>query len=223
MEGARMDTIANRIRQGMEIRNMKQVDIIERTGINKGALSSYISGKYAPKQNNIYKIAQALDVNEAWLMGHDVPMERKKSEINTSNVTPINIPTDTITIKVYGSVPAGQPIEALEDIIGYEEIPVAWTRFGKEFIALVVKGDSMYPKYFEGDTVIIEVTPDCNNGQDAVVYVNGYDATLKEVHKNDDGSITLKPFNPEYPPKTYQPGKDGVTILGVVKELRRKM
>lgn len=218
-----MDTIANRIRQGMEIRNMKQVDIIERTGINKGALSSYISGKYAPKQNNIYKIAQALDVNEAWLMGHDVPMERKKSEINTSNVEKIPMDSDTLTIKVYGSVPAGKPIEAVEDVIGYEEIPAAWARFGKEFIALVVKGDSMYPKYFEGDTVIIEVTPDCNNGQDAVVYVNGYDATLKEVHKNDDGSITLKPFNREYPEKTYQPGKDGVTILGVVKELRRKM
>ncbi len=134
-----------------------------------------------------------------------------------TNVEKIPLDTDTITVKVYGSVPAGQPIEAIEDVIGYEEIPAAWTRFGKEFIALVVKGDSMYPKYFEGDTVIIEVTPDCNNGQDAVVYVNGYDATLKEVHKNDDGSITLKPYNPEYPPKTYQPGKDGVTILGVVE------
>lgn len=72
-----METISERIVEGMAIRKMKQVDIIEKTGINKGALSSYISGKYEPKQTNIYKIAKALDVNEAWLMGHDVPMERK--------------------------------------------------------------------------------------------------------------------------------------------------
>lgn len=75
-----MKSISERIVEGMSIRNMKQVDIIEATGINKGALSSYISGKYEPKQTNIYKIAKALDVNEAWLMGHDVPMERKSKD-----------------------------------------------------------------------------------------------------------------------------------------------
>ena len=59
---------------------MKQVDIIERTGINKGALSSYLSGRYLPKQDNIYKLAKALDVNPAWLMGLDVPMEMPQGQ-----------------------------------------------------------------------------------------------------------------------------------------------
>ncbi len=82
----------------------------------------------------------------------------------------------------------------------------------------------MYPKYFEGDIVIIELTPDCDSGKDAVVYINGYDATLKEVHKEKDGWITLKPLNPEYPPKNYKSDLDNyVTILGIVKELRRKV
>lgn len=76
-----MKTIAERIKEGMSIRNMKQIDIIEKTGINKGALSSYISGKYNPKQNNIYLIAKALDVNESWLMGFDVPMERTSRQV----------------------------------------------------------------------------------------------------------------------------------------------
>ena len=75
-----MDSIANRIREGMEMRNLRQADIVEKTGINKGALSSYISGRYKPKQTNIYLIAKALDVNEAWLMGADVSPER------TSNI-----------------------------------------------------------------------------------------------------------------------------------------
>lgn len=71
-----MATISERIVEGMELRHLRQADIIERTGINKGALSSYIAGRYKPKQNNIYLLAKALDVNEAWLMGADVPKER---------------------------------------------------------------------------------------------------------------------------------------------------
>ena len=88
-----MKSISERIIEGMTIRNMKQVDIIEKTGINKGALSSYISGKYEPKQTNIYLIAKALNVSEAWLMGHDVPMDRKIPNIHFDdkvNNTPYN-------------------------------------------------------------------------------------------------------------------------------------
>lgn len=71
-----MSTASERIKEGMALRGLKQVDLVERTGISKGALSSYISGRYIPKQNNAFLIAKALDVNEAWLMGADVPMER---------------------------------------------------------------------------------------------------------------------------------------------------
>ena len=65
----------------MTLRGYKQVDLVEKTGINKGALSCYISGKYKPKQNNIFLLAKALDVNEAWLMGIDGPMERNAQQI----------------------------------------------------------------------------------------------------------------------------------------------
>lgn len=80
-----MKAISDRLKEGMELRQLKQVDIVKKTGINKGALSSYLSGKYEPKQNNIYLLAKALDVNEAWLMGHDVPMDRKYT---LKNITP---------------------------------------------------------------------------------------------------------------------------------------
>lgn len=72
-----MESISERIKTALELREMKQADLIKLTGINKGALSSYISGKYEPKQNNIFLMAKALNVSEAWLMGYDVPMERK--------------------------------------------------------------------------------------------------------------------------------------------------
>lgn len=74
-----MKTTAERIKEGLEARNMKQSDLAEKTKISKGALSSYITGRYIPKQNNIYLIARALNVSEAWLMGHDVPMERNSA------------------------------------------------------------------------------------------------------------------------------------------------
>lgn len=65
-----------RIAEAMMIRGMKQSDLTKMTGISKGAISSYLSGRYEPKQDGIYALAKALDVNEAWLMGYDVPIER---------------------------------------------------------------------------------------------------------------------------------------------------
>ena len=77
MEGSvkMKESFASRLRKAMEIRDMKQADLVEKTGLAKSAISQYYSGIYEPKQKALYKIAKALDVNEAWLMGYDVPME----------------------------------------------------------------------------------------------------------------------------------------------------
>ncbi len=71
-----MATIAERIKKALELQNMKQADLVEKTGIGKSSISTYISGEYEPKQRNIYKLAKALNVNESWLMGYDVPIYR---------------------------------------------------------------------------------------------------------------------------------------------------
>lgn len=73
-----MPKISDRIREGLALRNMKQSELVQRTGIGKSSISTYISGAYEPKQKNIYEIAKALDVSEAWLMGYDVPMDRER-------------------------------------------------------------------------------------------------------------------------------------------------
>lgn len=93
-----MKTLADRLKEGMTIRGLRQADVVEKTGINKGALSSYLSGRYEPKQNNIFLLAQALNVNEAWLMGADVPMERAKT-INF-NETPTTCPFNSALAKL---------------------------------------------------------------------------------------------------------------------------
>ncbi|SDO75476.1 helix-turn-helix domain-containing protein [Clostridium gasigenes] len=77
-----MKTIADRIKEALGIRGMKQSDLVEKTGIGKSSISTYLSGAYEPKQRNIYKIAKALNVNEPWLMGLDVQMEKSTEQIS---------------------------------------------------------------------------------------------------------------------------------------------
>lgn len=74
-----IDTFANRFATALNLRRMKQSEIVYQTGIGKSSISMYLSGCCRPKQTYLYLIAKALDVSEAWLMGYDVPMERNPS------------------------------------------------------------------------------------------------------------------------------------------------
>ena len=74
----RIGTCGQRIAEALKIRGMKQAELCKYAKVPKSSLSLYLSGAYEPKQNRIYDMAKALDVNEAWLMGYDVPMERTK-------------------------------------------------------------------------------------------------------------------------------------------------
>lgn len=69
-------TISQRLREALTASGKKQADLVRETGLDRGSISSYLSGKYEPKQKAIYKMAQALSVSEAWLLGYDVPMAR---------------------------------------------------------------------------------------------------------------------------------------------------
>lgn len=77
-----MNTIAERIRFAMNVRNVKQVEMVQRTGITKGAFSSYLSGNYNPKKDKLELIADALDININWLMGENAPMENSSATDN---------------------------------------------------------------------------------------------------------------------------------------------
>ena len=80
-----MDSCAFRICKAMQIRNMRQVDLSLKTGIPKSAISQYCSGSFSPKQKRLFLIAQALNVDEAWLMGLDVPMERQNDTASSTS------------------------------------------------------------------------------------------------------------------------------------------
>lgn len=72
--------LQDRLREAMDLRGVRAVDLVEKTGIPKGAISYYMTGKSTPKSDRIYEIAKALDINEAWLLGYDVPRERSADQ-----------------------------------------------------------------------------------------------------------------------------------------------
>lgn len=186
-----------------------QEDVAFKLGMSTSAYGYYEQGRTIPPLSKLRRLAEIYNISISELTGEPEKAEKKPQYK---------------TINVYGSVPAGIPIEAIEDIQDTEDIAFSKGYVpSKDYLGLIVDGDSMYPKYLKGDTIIVEVTPQCENGEDCVVYVNGYDATLKTVIKNEDGSITLRPINPSYPPTTYGPDDEPIKILGKVKEIRRKI
>ena len=139
------------------------------------------------------------------------------SLINIDNFADIS---DTVRIPVVGTISAGTPIDSVENIFEYIDIPKQWTRNGQSFIGLYVRGDSMYPKYIDGDIAIVRLTTYCDDGKDCAVYVNNYEVTIKTVYKKDN-EVILKPINPTYPITKYKKGE--IQILGVVVEIRRRV
>lgn len=150
--------------------------------------------------------------------------EFTKIKSKKNNLQNNNSSNDSAVVFVYGSIPAGVPMECIEDIIDTEEIPVDMLRGGKQYFGLKVKGNSMEPDYLDGDTLILEKADDCESGDDCVVMVNGNDGTFKRIFKNENG-IILQPLNSQYAPLVFsneQIENLPVRVIGIVEEIRRK-
>lgn len=76
----RISTTAARLKEAMQETGKKQADLMRETGLDRGAISSYVSGKYEPKQKAIGKLATALGVSEMWLFGYNVPKQRTAAQ-----------------------------------------------------------------------------------------------------------------------------------------------
>lgn len=199
-----------RLKEARKAKGLTQVEVSKIIGISQNGYSDWETGKNRVDAVSLNKLADLYGVTVDYLLGGS------------------EAPTNTaLRIPVLGSVPAGVPLEAIEDIVDWEELPQSMASGEKEYFALEVKGDSMWPDYLPGDVVIVRRQPTCDSGDDCVVYINGYDATLKQVRLNaEDQSLTIVPQNQSYPPRTFTAEEIQslpVTIAGVVVELRRKM
>lgn len=127
---------------------------------------------------------------------YNIEKEKVKEEFDVT----LNYP-DILLLPVLGKIPAGDPIEQLENLVEYKQVPNPGKYKENELFILNVTGDSMIgSRIFEGDQVLVWKTPEVNNGDIAVVNVNGEDATLKRVKKTDSGQYILYPDNPKYEP-----------------------
>lgn len=191
-----------------------QQDLANKIGVKQSTVGMWENGKNKPRHDTLIKLANIFNISIDELTGEGVE----------SNVQPFSYgETETIRIPVYGSIPAGIPMEAIEDILDYEEAPASWALGGKEFFALKIQGNSMEPEYRNGDVIIFLKQPDCENNEDCAVAINGNDWTFKRVEKLEDG-VLIKPLNPDYETKFFtreQCESLPVEVKGVFWEMRR--
>lgn len=182
--------------------------IAERAGISRAHIYKIMNDEKNVSSLTLEKICKAINI--------------KPSSLYEGNIEIIK----GHKIPVLGIIPAGIPIEAVEDVLDYEEISEDMATKG-EYFALKVRGDSMHPIVNDGDVVIIKQQDDAESGKICVVMINGYDATLKRIKKEQDG-IWILPENPycDFKP-TFFTNKDiistPVRIIGVAVEIRRSL
>lgn len=193
----------------MTINNKTRNDICKDLGFKYTTFTDWYNGNIYPRIDKIEMLANYFRIEKSDLI------ESRDKTIHTSN---------SAVVFVYGTIPAGIPMECIEDIIDTEEISADMLKGNKQYFGLKIKGNSMYPDYLDGDTIILEKTDDCESGDECCVMVNGSDGTFKKVIKNENG-IILQPLNSEYQPMFYtneQIKSLPVRIIGKVVELRRK-
>lgn len=205
-----------------ENKNISRNKLSEMVGVNQTTIGRWETNEITPSIDNVEEVAKALNVELPDLLIKDLSFDNASFEELDSN---------TILIPVLGTIKAGIPIEAQENILEYVDIPKDWLKGGKKYYGLKISGDSMYPKYNENDIVIFEQNGDYElaNRKDCAVMVNGFDATFKNVTITESG-ITLTPFNlnnqDNYLPTFYnkeQIENLPVKIIGIAREKRTRL
>lgn len=218
-------TLGQIIRAYREENHMSMDDFSRSSGLSKAYISQ-LENNLNPKTgeppvpsiNSIKKAANGM------FMTFDELFSRLDNDIRvTTTPRKVEMAKKAIRIPVLGKVAAGIPIEAIEEVIDYEEISEEVAHTG-EFFALRIKGDSMEPEIRNGDTVIVRQQDDADTGDIVIALVNGDDATCKLLFKYSEG-IRLMPINAAYEPMFYTKEEvieKPVKIIGKVIENRRK-
>lgn len=197
--------------------NLSQEELAEMTGYtSRSSIAKIEKGLVDLSQSKITLFAHALKTTPAYLMGWEEDEKQPKKDNSTRPRK------KGVKIPVLGEVVAGVPIEAIEDILDYEEITEEMAAKGEHF-ALKVKGDSMEPVFYAGDIVIVRQQPTADSGDIVIALVNGDESTIKKLKLIDEG-LMLIPANPAYEPMYYtrkQIDTLPVSIIGKVVELRR--
>ena len=207
--------IADKIKYYRNLRGMTQEELAEYLNTSPQTISRYENGDRKTNNDTLFALAKLFKIS----INDFFP--------SFDNAEFLELTSNDIKIPVLGFIKAGVPIEAQEDIIDYVNIPREWTKGGKEFYALKISGDSMYPKYNDSDIVIFELTSDYTRAinKDCAVMVNCTECTFKKVFIDDDG-VTLQPYNNNYQAMRFnkkQVTDLPISIVGIAVEKRVKL
>lgn len=204
--------IGDKIKMLRKQSGLTQTELGEKLGVKTNAVSKWECGRVeAIPMSKVKAMAALFDVQPSFLVDDETP---------PSNAIPF---TEIYQAPIIGSIPAGYPVLAVEDIEGYASIPYSDM---ENYFFLRVKGDSMVNAGINtGDLVLIRRQKCAENGQVVAARVNGDEATLKR-YKQQGNTVLLLPENPRYDPKIV-PVKDfeigDAQIIGVALEVRHTL
>lgn len=215
-------TTGEKIKLALEESNIRQNELAKKMNISESSISQWINNITVPRMPKLQKLAMILCKNTSDLMG---------DEYNVNNTTNCggapNTTSDYITFPVVGEIAAGYNTPPLEDWEGEKiDVPTSYLngRDASEYFVLVVKGNSMYPHYQEGDKVLIlrQNIPDYSGQVAAVIYDNEF-ATLKKIEYPPNKEwVKLVPVNPNFEEQKIEKNDlENFIIMGVPKLLIR--
>lgn len=197
-----------------------QKEVADFVGVSEATVSRWESGHIDNmRRDRIAALSKILRMSPLAIMGID------DTDLSTRLPNMVSIEARTFRVPIVGRVAAGRPIVADEEIIGYEYIDNKYSKDGHEYFGLRIVGKSMEPTIMDGDIVIVRRQNYVENGEIAIVLIDGEEATAKEVKESADG-ITLIGHNAAvYTPHFYsaQEVKNlPVQIIGRVVQSIRK-
>lgn len=209
MEDNSKDIFSKNLEYYMSKKRINNVELAQILNVSESTVGKWLLKKSFPRMGLVEKMAMYFGINKSQLLEERID----GSQLRSSG----------IKIPVLGRISAGLPLYATEDIIDYEEISEEQNRTG-EFFCLQINGSSMEPRMTTGDVVVVRKQKNVENGEIAVVIVNGNDATVKKVKHTEEGLILI-PTNPTFE-TIYYTSKEvqelPVKIIGKVVELRAK-
>lgn len=218
-----MQKFRERLDIAMKEKGIRASQLSDETGVSKARISQYLHGVYEPKVDATLKLAEALGVSAAWLMGEDCPMRPEPDAARTPTWMPDNLaPLHLRRYPVLGDIACGRPILAQADAEGGGYVSAAETEAD---FCLIAKGDSMVgARIYDGDEVFIQQTDMVENGEIAAVVLDD-EATLKRFYYYpNEQRLVLTPENPAYEPLVYTGEElNHVHILGRAVAVQGKL
>ncbi len=198
--------IGSKIKAARKAAHMGQAELGEAIGIGKSSISEWESGKRSPDIDKVKDIAKVLNVTPTYLMGW------KEEDVPDQRPLPAGLlPIEKRRIPILGPIAAGTPLTAEREYDNY--ISIAGDSHHAD-AALRIEGDSMTPRYLDGDLVLIRLQDDVDNGQIAAVCIDDC-ITLKRLYHMPHG-VQLVSENPKYAPMMFDASNsDSIHVMGL--------